>query len=62
MSLAISVLNVLLCFVQVDLQFLDEVISNGADPNSCDRYGQTILHEVNIAFFIRPELFYTEVQ
>lgn len=33
------------CF-QVDLQFLDEVISDGADPNCSDRYGQTVLHEV----------------
>ncbi|XP_035982353.1 transient receptor potential channel pyrexia isoform X2 [Fundulus heteroclitus] len=31
---------------QVDLQFLDEVISDGADPNCSDRYGQTVLHEV----------------
>uniref|UniRef100_A0A3B3UQB0 Si:ch73-193i2.2 n=1 Tax=Poecilia latipinna TaxID=48699 RepID=A0A3B3UQB0_9TELE len=31
---------------QVDLQFLDEVISGGADPNCSDRYGQTVLHEV----------------
>ncbi|KAK2824751.1 hypothetical protein Q5P01_021926 [Channa striata] len=32
---------------QVDLQFLDLVISDGADPNSCDRYGQTVLHEIS---------------
>uniref|UniRef100_A0A3Q3GG54 Si:ch73-193i2.2 n=1 Tax=Labrus bergylta TaxID=56723 RepID=A0A3Q3GG54_9LABR len=30
-------------WIGVDLQFLDEVISDGADPNSCDRYGQTIM-------------------
>uniref|UniRef100_A0A7N8YBG2 Si:ch73-193i2.2 n=1 Tax=Mastacembelus armatus TaxID=205130 RepID=A0A7N8YBG2_9TELE len=35
-------------FVQVDLQFLDQLISDGADPNSSDRYGQSVLHEVNI--------------
>ncbi|XP_024152283.1 transient receptor potential channel pyrexia [Oryzias melastigma] len=31
---------------QVDLQFLDGLISDGADPNSSDRYGQTVLHEI----------------
>uniref|UniRef100_A0A3B3X8U6 Ion transport domain-containing protein n=1 Tax=Poecilia mexicana TaxID=48701 RepID=A0A3B3X8U6_9TELE len=38
-------LRLCLC-AQVDLQFLDEVISGGADPNCSDRYGQTVLHEV----------------
>lgn len=33
----------------MDLQFLDEVISDGADPNCSDRYGQTVLHEVTPA-------------
>lgn len=33
-------------FVQVDLQLLDQAISDGADPNTSDRYGQTVLHEV----------------
>uniref|UniRef100_A0A8C7XB16 Si:ch73-193i2.2 n=1 Tax=Oryzias sinensis TaxID=183150 RepID=A0A8C7XB16_9TELE len=32
--------------VQVDLQLLDGLISDGADPNSSDRYGQTVLHEI----------------
>ncbi|XP_037553950.1 uncharacterized protein LOC119430587 [Nematolebias whitei] len=36
----------------VDLQFLDEVISDGADPNSSDRYGQTVLHEVSRAWSV----------
>uniref|UniRef100_A0A3P9L274 Transient receptor potential channel pyrexia n=1 Tax=Oryzias latipes TaxID=8090 RepID=A0A3P9L274_ORYLA len=31
---------------QVDLQLLDGLISDGADPNSSDRYGQTVLHEI----------------
>ncbi|XP_026165599.1 transient receptor potential cation channel subfamily V member 5 [Mastacembelus armatus] len=31
---------------QVDLQFLDQLISDGADPNSSDRYGQSVLHEI----------------
>uniref|UniRef100_A0A3B3CR86 Si:ch73-193i2.2 n=1 Tax=Oryzias melastigma TaxID=30732 RepID=A0A3B3CR86_ORYME len=38
-------LCVCLC-AQVDLQFLDGLISDGADPNSSDRYGQTVLHEI----------------
>lgn len=33
--------------VQVDLKLLDQLISDGADPNSTDRFGQTVLHEVN---------------
>uniref|UniRef100_A0A3B4WBW7 Transient receptor potential cation channel subfamily V member 5-like n=1 Tax=Seriola lalandi dorsalis TaxID=1841481 RepID=A0A3B4WBW7_SERLL len=37
---------VLCVCVQVDLGLLDDVISEGADPNSSDRYGQTVLHEV----------------
>uniref|UniRef100_A0A3B4ZN94 Si:ch73-193i2.2 n=1 Tax=Stegastes partitus TaxID=144197 RepID=A0A3B4ZN94_9TELE len=45
---------VLLCVdcVQVDLQFLDEVISGGADPNSSDRFGQTVLHEISRAWSV----------
>uniref|UniRef100_A0A3B5Q6J3 Uncharacterized LOC102220998 n=1 Tax=Xiphophorus maculatus TaxID=8083 RepID=A0A3B5Q6J3_XIPMA len=45
MSISRLVFRLCLC-AQVDLQFLDEVISGGADPNCSDRYGQTILHEV----------------
>ncbi|XP_076599549.1 transient receptor potential cation channel subfamily A member 1, partial [Chaetodon auriga] len=37
---------------QVDLQFVDGVISDGADPNSSDRYGQTILHEISRAWSV----------
>nr|XP_008292068.1 PREDICTED: uncharacterized protein LOC103366189 [Stegastes partitus] len=37
---------------QVDLQFLDEVISGGADPNSSDRFGQTVLHEISRAWSV----------
>lgn len=33
---------------QVDLQLLDRAISDGADPNASDRYGQTVLHEVTL--------------
>lgn len=32
--------------VQVNLQYLSEIITDGADPNSTDKYGQTALHEV----------------
>ncbi|KAJ4922188.1 hypothetical protein JOQ06_016594, partial [Pogonophryne albipinna] len=35
---------------QVDLDFLDQLISDGADPNSSDRFGQTVLHEVSRAW------------
>lgn len=36
--------------VEVDLAFLDQLISDGADPNSSDRFGQTVLHEVSFRF------------
>lgn len=29
---------------------MDKVISDGADPNSSDRFGQTVLHEVDTSF------------
>ncbi|CAJ1066637.1 hypothetical protein NQZ68_029674 [Xyrichtys novacula] len=45
---------------QVDLQFLDEVISNGADPNSCDRYGQTIQHEISRAWSVDVMRFFLD--
>lgn len=32
--------------LQVDLQYLNEILRDGADPNSADKYGQTTLHEV----------------
>uniref|UniRef100_A0A667XAH7 Si:ch73-193i2.2 n=1 Tax=Myripristis murdjan TaxID=586833 RepID=A0A667XAH7_9TELE len=37
---------------QVDLHYLSEVISEGADPNATDRYGQTVLHEVSRAWSV----------
>ncbi|XP_054874660.1 uncharacterized protein si:ch73-193i2.2 isoform X2 [Amphiprion ocellaris] len=37
---------------QVDLQFLDEVISDGANPNSSDRFGQPVLHEISRAWSV----------
>lgn len=33
--------------IQVDLQYLNEILRDGADPNSVDKYGQTALHEVS---------------
>ncbi|XP_035519365.1 transient receptor potential cation channel subfamily A member 1-like [Morone saxatilis] len=45
---------------QVDLQFLDQVISDGADPNSSDRYGQTILHEVSRAWSVDVMRFFLD--
>ncbi|XP_067367513.1 E3 ubiquitin-protein ligase UBR2 isoform X5 [Channa argus] len=45
---------------QVDLQFLDQVISDGADPNSCDRYGQTVLHEISRAWSVDVMRFFLD--
>ncbi|XP_013888175.1 transient receptor potential channel pyrexia [Austrofundulus limnaeus] len=45
---------------QVDLQFLDEVISDGADPNCSDRYGQTVLHEVSRAWSVDVMKFFLD--
>ncbi|MEQ2308981.1 hypothetical protein AMECASPLE_033910, partial [Ameca splendens] len=44
----------------VDLQFLDEVISDGADPNCSDRYGQTVLHEVSRAWSVDVMRFFLD--
>lgn len=33
--------------LQVDLQYLSEILRDGADANSADKYGQTVLHEVS---------------
>ncbi|KAK5622448.1 hypothetical protein CRENBAI_003327 [Crenichthys baileyi] len=45
---------------EVDLQFLDEVISDGADPNCSDRYGQTVLHEVSRAWSVDVMRFFLD--
>ncbi|XP_038154279.1 transient receptor potential channel pyrexia isoform X2 [Cyprinodon tularosa] len=45
---------------QVDLQFLDKVISGGADPNCSDRYGQTVLHEVSRAWSVDVMRFFLD--
>ena len=33
--------------VEINLELVDELIKRGADVNSTDKYGQTVLHEVN---------------
>ncbi|XP_067467009.1 transient receptor potential cation channel subfamily A member 1 [Thunnus thynnus] len=45
---------------QVDLQFVDEVMSDGADPNSSDRYGQTVLHEISRAWSVDVMRFFLD--
>ncbi|XP_054456669.1 transient receptor potential channel pyrexia-like [Anoplopoma fimbria] len=45
---------------QVDFDFLDKVISEGADPNSSDRYGQTILHEISRAWSVDVMRFFLD--
>ncbi|KAM9700104.1 uncharacterized protein ACNS7B_003338 isoform 2-T2 [Menidia menidia] len=45
---------------QVDLQFLDQMISDGADPNSSDRFGQTVLHEVSRAWTVDVMRFFLD--
>ncbi|XP_066553163.1 transient receptor potential cation channel subfamily V member 5 isoform X2 [Amia ocellicauda] len=45
---------------QVDLQFLERVITDGADVNSADRYGQTVLHEISRAWNVDVMRFFVE--
>ncbi|KAK5854467.1 hypothetical protein PBY51_015529 [Eleginops maclovinus] len=45
---------------QVDLNFLDHLISDGADPNSSDRFGQTVLHEVSRAWSVDVMRFFLD--
>ncbi|XP_023263394.1 transient receptor potential cation channel subfamily V member 5-like [Seriola lalandi dorsalis] len=45
---------------QVDLGLLDDVISEGADPNSSDRYGQTVLHEISRAWSVDVMRFFLD--
>ncbi|MBN3298459.1 TRPA1 protein, partial [Amia calva] len=44
----------------VDLQFLERVITDGADVNSADRYGQTVLHEISRAWNVDVMRFFVE--
>ncbi|XP_022603896.1 transient receptor potential cation channel subfamily A member 1-like [Seriola dumerili] len=45
---------------QVDLGLLDDMISDGADPNSSDRYGQTVLHEISRAWSVDVMRFFLD--
>ncbi|XP_028279885.1 uncharacterized protein LOC114447691 [Parambassis ranga] len=45
---------------EVDLHFLDKVISDGADPNSSDRFGQTVLHEISRAWSVDVMRFFLD--
>ncbi|KAF7221355.1 transient receptor potential channel pyrexia [Nothobranchius furzeri] len=45
---------------QVDFQFLDHVIADGADPNSSDRFGQTVLHEISRAWSVDVMKFFLD--
>ncbi|XP_040906231.1 transient receptor potential channel pyrexia [Toxotes jaculatrix] len=45
---------------QLDLGFLDDLISDGADPNSSDRYGQTVLHEISRAWSVDVMRFFLD--
>uniref|UniRef100_A0A4W5PBD9 Uncharacterized protein n=1 Tax=Hucho hucho TaxID=62062 RepID=A0A4W5PBD9_9TELE len=45
---------------EVDLQYLNDVIADGADPNSTDRYGQTVLHEISRAWNVDVMRFFLD--
>ncbi|XP_048858649.1 transient receptor potential cation channel subfamily A member 1 isoform X2 [Brienomyrus brachyistius] len=45
---------------QVDLQYLSDVIAEGADPKSTDKYGQTCLHEISRAWNVDVMRFFLE--
>ncbi|KAF4105498.1 hypothetical protein G5714_013160 [Onychostoma macrolepis] len=45
---------------EVDLQFLNDVLTNGADPNSADKYGQTALHEISRVWNLDVMRFFLE--
>ncbi|KAI5606908.1 polycystin-2-like [Silurus asotus] len=45
---------------EVDLQYLNEILRDGADPNSVDKYGQTALHEISRAWNVDVMRFFFE--
>ncbi|XP_058242468.1 transient receptor potential channel pyrexia [Hemibagrus wyckioides] len=45
---------------EVDLQYLNEILRDGADPNSIDKYGQTALHEISRAWNVDVMRFFLE--
>uniref|UniRef100_A0A3B3RE16 Si:ch73-193i2.2 n=1 Tax=Paramormyrops kingsleyae TaxID=1676925 RepID=A0A3B3RE16_9TELE len=52
--------SVLTLSLQVDLQYLSDVIAEGADPKSTDKYGQTCLHEISRAWNVDVMRFFLE--
>uniref|UniRef100_A0AAY5EXU7 Ion transport domain-containing protein n=1 Tax=Electrophorus electricus TaxID=8005 RepID=A0AAY5EXU7_ELEEL len=46
--------------LQVDLQYLNGILAEGADPNSPDKYGQTALHEISRAWNVDVMRFFLE--
>ncbi|KAM6956621.1 uncharacterized protein FYW47_012572 [Aplochiton taeniatus] len=45
---------------EVDFQYVDNVITDGADPNAADKYGQTALHEISRAWNVDVMRFFLE--
>ncbi|XP_065107651.1 uncharacterized protein [Paramisgurnus dabryanus] len=45
---------------EVDLQFLNDVLTSGASPNTTDKYGQTALHEISRAWNVDVMRFFLE--
>ncbi|CAL8297716.1 unnamed protein product [Merluccius merluccius] len=45
---------------QVALQYMSDIILDGADPNAQDRYGQTALHEVSRAWSVDVMRFFLD--
>ncbi|XP_028846032.1 transient receptor potential channel pyrexia [Denticeps clupeoides] len=45
---------------EVDLPFLNRVLTDGADPNTSDKYGQTVLHEISRAWNVDVMRFFLE--
>ncbi|XP_063047327.1 transient receptor potential channel pyrexia [Engraulis encrasicolus] len=45
---------------KVDLHYLAGVLTDGADPNSADKYGQTVLHEISRAWNVDVMRFFLE--
>ncbi|CAL9689441.1 unnamed protein product [Knipowitschia caucasica] len=45
---------------QVDLDLLDELLSHGANPNTSDCFGQTVLHEISRAWSVDVMRFFLD--
>ncbi|XP_057198211.1 transient receptor potential cation channel subfamily A member 1 [Triplophysa rosa] len=45
---------------EVDLQFLNDVLTHGANPNTTDKYGQTALHEISRAWNVDVMRFFLD--